>query len=426
VAAHVIEAEGLGKRYLLGEDTAGRSSIGELVTARLARAGRRPPREEVWSLLDVDLTVTEGEAVGLVGPNGAGKSTLLKVLSRITEPTTGVCRTRGRVGSLLEVGTGFHPELTGRENVYLSGAIHGMGRRRIDALYDEIVEFAGIPRFLDTPVKRYSSGMYLRLAFAVAAHLDADILLVDEVLAVGDAEFQRRCLGRMAEVERSGRTVLFVSHNVDAIARLCPRALWLDHGRVVADGPVADVVDAYLGADVRRAGETVFPAGGAGGAGRGRAAGGGVVELRRVAVTGPDGRPAEVLDRDAPFTIEVDYVAHEPVPGLALSVYVQNLRDVRVVDESWVDRWPEGRGEAGEHRATVTIPPVLNVGDHTVGVWMGTGYEELVWADAAVRFRLDGDSQGRAERVTRLDAAWQVGPAPATGVPDGAPGEEAT
>jgi ABC-2 type transport system ATP-binding protein/lipopolysaccharide transport system ATP-binding protein len=424
VAAHVIEAEGLGKRYLLGEDTAGRSSLGDLVASRLTRAGRRDrgPREEVWSLVDVDLAVTEGEAVGLVGPNGAGKSTLLKVLSRITEPTTGVCRTRGRVGSLLEVGTGFHPELTGRENVYLSGAIHGMGRRRIDALYGEIVEFAGIPRFLDTPVKRYSSGMYLRLAFAVAAHLDADILLVDEVLAVGDAEFQRRCLGRMAEVERSGRTVVFVSHNVDAIQRLCPRAIWLDHGRVVADGPAAEVVDAYLGADVRRAGETVFPAVAAGGR---RAAGTGVVELRRVAVTGPDGRPGEVLDRDAPFTIEVDYVAHEPVAGLALSVYVQNLRDVRVVDESWVDRWPEGRGEAGAHRARVTIPPVLNVGDHTVGVWMGTGYEELVWADAAVRFRLDGDSQGRAERVTRLDAAWRVDPFSRDPV-GGPPGEEAT
>jgi ABC-type polysaccharide/polyol phosphate transport system ATPase subunit len=399
MAANAIEVEGLGKRYLLGEDTAGRSSLGEVVTTRLSRAGRaraRAEREEIWSLRDVDLTVAEGEAVGLVGRNGAGKSTLLKVLSRITEPTLGVSRTRGRVGSLLEVGTGFHPELTGRENVYLSGAIHGMARRRVDALFDDIVEFSGLPRFLDTPVKRYSSGMYLRLAFAVAAHLDADILLVDEVLAVGDAEFQRRCLGRMAEVERSGRTVVFVSHNVDAIGRLCPRAVWLEQGRVVADGPSADVVDAYLGADAQRAGEAVLPPGD------------GVVEVRRVAVTGRDGRPAEVLPRDEPFTIEVDYVAHEPVPGLALSVYVQNLRDVRVVDESWVDRWPEGYGEAGAHRASVVIPPVLNVGDHTVGVWLGTGYEELAWADAVVRFRLDGDSQGRAERATRLDAPWRV------------------
>jgi ABC-2 type transport system ATP-binding protein/lipopolysaccharide transport system ATP-binding protein len=404
VAAHVVEIAALGKRYLLGEDRGAPTSLGESLAGRLGRlVGRRPaePRDEVWSLRDVDLTIAEGEAVGLVGANGAGKSTLLKVLSRITEPTTGVCRTRGRVGSLLEVGTGFHPELTGRENVYLSGAIHGMSRRRVDALHDAIVDFAGIARFLDTPVKRYSSGMYLRLAFAVAAHLDADILLVDEVLAVGDAEFQRRCLGRMAEVERSGRTVVFVSHNLDAIQRLCPRAVWLEHGRVARDGASADVVDAYLGADADRAGETLL------------SGGRGVVELRRVAVTGVDGRPGEVLARDQPLTVEVDYVAHESVPGLALSVALQNLRDVRVVDESWVDRWPGGRGEAGSFRATMTIPPVLNVGDHTVSVWMGTGYEELVWADAVVRFRLDGDSQGRAERVTQLGADWRVVPAPA-------------
>jgi ABC-type polysaccharide/polyol phosphate transport system ATPase subunit len=398
VPTNVIEIEQLSKRYLLGEDTAGRAGLGEAMLARLTRVVRKraDPREQIWSLRDVDLVIREGEALGVVGRNGAGKSTLLKIISRITEPTAGVCRTRGRIGSLLEVGTGFHPELTGRENVYLSGAINGMTQRRMDALYPDIVEFAGIERFLDTPVKRYSSGMYLRLAFAVAAHLDADILLIDEVLAVGDAEFQRRCLGRMAEVERSGRTVLFVSHNLDAIQRLCPRAIWLEAGRVVADGPSAEVVDAYLGVDANRAGETIIERG------EGR------VELRRVAVTGPDGKPSEVLARDDPITVEIDYVVHEPVPGLALSVSVQNLRNVRIVDESWNDLWPEGRGEAGAFRAAVTIPPVLNVGDHSVGVWMGTGFEEFVWADAVVRFRLQGDSQGRAERVTQLHAQWRI------------------
>ena len=399
MATNVIEMRDVSKRYFLGEDHAVGGNLAEAAATRLGHLLRlrpAPARDDVWSLRGVSLDVAEGEAVGVVGRNGAGKSTLLKVLSRITEPTSGVSRTRGRVGSLLEVGTGFHPELTGRENLYLSGAIHGMSSRRIDSLFDEIVSFAGVERFLDTPVKRYSSGMYLRLAFAVAAHLDADTLLVDEVLAVGDAEFQARCLGRMAEVERSGRTVVFVSHNLDAISRLCRRAIWLDRGQVVKDGTSADVVDAYLGADVHRAGETLLPEGD------------GVVEVRRVAVTGSDGRPAEVLPRDEPFTIEVDYEVHEHVPGLALAVYLQNLRNVRIVDESTSDQWPAGRGEPGTYRARLAVPPILNTGDYTVGVWLGSGFEELVWADAAVRFRLDGDTQGRAERALQLRLGWDI------------------
>ena len=224
-SALAIDMKGIGKRYALGQDRRLNRSLPESVLRRLTKPSGR--RDEIWSLRDIDLEVAEGEALGIVGSNGAGKSTLLKILARITEPTVGVSRTRGRIGSLLEVGTGFHPELTGRENVYLSGAISGMRRSRITSLYDEIVAFAGVERFLDTPVKRYSSGMYLRLAFAVAAHLDANILLVDEVLAVGVANFQRKCLGKMAGVEVSGRTVVFVSHNLDAVQRLCGRVLWL-------------------------------------------------------------------------------------------------------------------------------------------------------------------------------------------------------
>ncbi|MDQ4131233.1 MAG: ABC transporter ATP-binding protein, partial [Actinomycetota bacterium] len=212
---NAVEVEALSKRYFLGEDHAAVRNLRETLAAGVQRIGRgRRPREEIWSLKDVNLHIPEGTALGVIGRNGAGKSTLLKILSRITEPTSGVARTRGRVGSLLEVGTGFHPELTGRENIFLNGAILGMPRREIERAFDEIVGFAGVERFLDTPVKRYSSGMYLRLAFSVAAHLEADILLVDEVLAVGDAEFQRKCLGRMASVEREGRTVVFVSHNL--------------------------------------------------------------------------------------------------------------------------------------------------------------------------------------------------------------------
>jgi lipopolysaccharide transport system ATP-binding protein len=221
-----LELNGLGKAYRIGQG--GKTA------------------ETLWALEDVSLGVRAGEVVGLIGPNGAGKSTLLKILARITEPTRGTARLRGRVGSLLEVGTGFHPELTGRENVYLNASILGLRRREIAARFEAIVAFAGIGRYLDTPVKRYSSGMYVRLAFAVAAHLEPEILLVDEVLAVGDAAFQEKCLGKMGEVAASGRTVVFVSHNMAAVRGLCTRAVLLGQGRVQRDGPTDTVVQAYL------------------------------------------------------------------------------------------------------------------------------------------------------------------------------------
>jgi lipopolysaccharide transport system ATP-binding protein len=213
---------------------------------RFGGNGRSKP-ETFWALKNVSFEVKKGEVVGIIGPNGAGKSTLFKILNRITEPTSGGADIYGRVGALLEVGTGFHPELTGRENVFMNGAILGMRRNEIRNKFDEIVSFAGVDRFLDTPVKRYSSGMYVRLAFAVAAHLEAQILLVDEVLAVGDAEFQKKCLGKMHDVSRDGKTVVFVSHAMNAISRLCPRALWLQEGRVMADGAATEVIARYTG-----------------------------------------------------------------------------------------------------------------------------------------------------------------------------------
>jgi lipopolysaccharide transport system ATP-binding protein len=249
----VISVEGVSKRYLLahragGEPTSFREYMATELRGIAARlTGRRPPpREEFWALSDVSFGVRQGETVGIVGRNGAGKSTLLKILSRITEPTKGRVRLKGRVASLLEVGTGFHPELTGRENVYLNGAILGMSRVEIRRKFDEIVAFAEVERFLDTPVKRYSSGMYVRLAFAVAAHLEPEILVVDEVLAVGDAQFQKKCLGKMGDVSREGRTVLFVSHSMPAVAALCSRAVLLRAGRVVMDGEARAVTGAYL------------------------------------------------------------------------------------------------------------------------------------------------------------------------------------
>ena len=249
LAPAVLSVEGLGKSYGLGEGRSGYDTLRESISGAAGSLLRRrtaSPAEVFWALRDVSFEVNPGEVVGLIGSNGAGKSTLLKILSRITEPCEGSARVRGRLSSLLEVGVGFHPELSGRENIYLSGVIMGMSRREVRRRFDEIVEFAELGRFMDTPVKRYSSGMYVRLAFAVAAHLESDILLVDEVLAVGDAAFQRRCLGKMEDVTRQGRTVLFVSHNLPAVESLTQRCLWLDQGRLKESGETREVVAHYL------------------------------------------------------------------------------------------------------------------------------------------------------------------------------------
>lgn len=242
-----IRISNLSKSYRIQhDDTPRATNLGEAITKKIRAPFKRSQKETFWALKDIDLEINKGEVVGVIGRNGAGKSTLLKVLSRITEPTSGRIELFGRVGSLLEVGTGFHPELTGRENIFLNGAILGMRREEIKKQFDAIVDFAGVEKFLDTPVKRYSSGMYVRLAFAVAAHLNPEILIVDEVLAVGDAEFQKKCLGKMQDVAQSGRTVLFVSHNMAAVQRLCSTGVLLSGGRVLSVGSVTDVIDVYL------------------------------------------------------------------------------------------------------------------------------------------------------------------------------------
>jgi lipopolysaccharide transport system ATP-binding protein len=245
-APSVIHTESLGKNYRRGlQQTPGLRHALEDFARNPLKSLRRPTQETFWALKDVSVDVHEGEVLGLIGRNGAGKTTLLKILSRITRPTTGFAEIHGRVGSLLEVGTGFHPELTGRENAFLSGAILGMRKRDITRKFDEIVAFAEIEKFIDTPVKHYSSGMYVRLAFAVAAHLEPEILLVDEVLAVGDINFQKKCLGKMGDVARAGRTVVLVSHQLNQIRRLCHRVVWVDDGSVRAEGPAAAVVTEY-------------------------------------------------------------------------------------------------------------------------------------------------------------------------------------
>ena len=315
MADKVIVSEGLSKLYRLG---AGAHTYGRLTESisnafkapfrMLLRRGRdRRIEEDLWAVKDVSFEVEEGEAVGIIGRNGAGKTTLLKLLSRITEPTEGMAVLRGTVGSLLEVGTGFHPELTGRENVYLNGAILGMTRADINKRFDQIVEFAEMARFLDTPVKRYSSGMQVRLAFAVAAHLEPEILIVDEVLAVGDAAFQRKCLGRMGEVANEGRTVLFVSHNMSVVTRLCDRGLWMDAGRVAMQGPMEDVVREYLGSSGAESAKYESHDLDA-------APGNDVIRLRGVRIRDHEGRSVSSIDAQRPVFVEIEYAVLQPRP----------------------------------------------------------------------------------------------------------------
>jgi lipopolysaccharide transport system ATP-binding protein len=269
VSDTVIQAENLSKKYIIGHQQEGRGGHktlrdamvngAEAIRSRLLKPAKgkmsNPTSEEFWALKDVSFEIKQGDRVGIIGRNGAGKSTLLKILSRITEPTTGRISIQGRVASLLEVGTGFHPELTGRENIYLNGAILGMSKAEIKRKFDEIVDFAEVEKFLDTPVKRYSSGMYVRLAFAVAAYLEPEILIVDEVLAVGDTKFQKKCLGKMGKVAQEGRTVLFVSHNMAAINTLCSRGIVLDKGKIVCVGNTNECISAYEGRNLQGQGE---------------------------------------------------------------------------------------------------------------------------------------------------------------------------
>ena len=312
-SSDAIVVEGLGKRYRIGQRRARYKALRDVLTEAAKRPFRalggrspEPPSEEIlWALRDVAFRVGHGEVVGVIGRNGAGKSTLLKILSRITDPTTGRIEIRGRVGSLLEVGTGFHLELSGRENIYLNGAILGMKRLEIDRKFDEIVAFAAVERFVDTPVKHYSSGMYLRLAFSVAAHLDPEVLLVDEVLAVGDAAFQRKCLEKMEDVGRHGRTVLFVSHNMPAITRLCPRTIMLEAGSVALDGPSHQVVARYLSSDVGTMAEREWPD-------PADAPGDAIARLRAVRVRDRERRVTDTIDIRKPVGIEMEFEVLEP------------------------------------------------------------------------------------------------------------------
>jgi lipopolysaccharide transport system ATP-binding protein len=331
-----IRVEHLGKQYHIGRRIDTKRTLREAVVDRVAAPFRRAGNlfrgqapggsgldETIWALRDISFEIQRGEAVGIIGRNGAGKSTLLKVLSRITEPTEGMATIYGRVGSLLEVGTGFNLELTGRENIYLNGAILGMQRSEIARKFDEIVSFAEVEKFIDTPVKHYSSGMRLRLGFAVAAHLEPEILLVDEVLAVGDARFQKRCLNKMEDVGQQGRAVLFVSHSMPAITRLCQRAILLDGGRLIEDGPASQVVGTYLNSGLGTSAAREWPE-------LDKAPGDDVIRLCAVRVRAEDGNISDVVDIRRPVALEMEYQVLKPDQKFMIYFRVLNEEGVEV------------------------------------------------------------------------------------------------
>jgi lipopolysaccharide transport system ATP-binding protein len=365
MATAALTVDRLSKRYRIGARQKQQDTLGGMVVDLVRRPlanfrslrdlttfseGETEADDIIWALKDVSFEVKTGETVGVIGANGAGKSTLLKILSRITKPTRGTAIVTGRVSSLLEVGTGFHPDLTGRENVYLNGAILGMSRREIDEKFDDIVDFSDVGKFIDTPVKRYSSGMGMRLAFSVAAHLEPEILIVDEVLAVGDIRFQKKCLSKMGEVARAGRTVLYVAHNMPAISRLCQRAILMGNGRVVQDGPVHEVISTYLNSGLGTSAVREWPD-------LTRAPGWDIVRLCAVRVLDQDGEIPHAIDIRRPLRIETEYEVLKSGYILLPHLYLSNEEGVCVFGTQDLD--PEWRGRprpAGRYISTVWIP----------------------------------------------------------------------
>jgi lipopolysaccharide transport system ATP-binding protein len=352
----IITVKDISKRYQIGGLNPGYATFREFVAGTVAKPIRRLRRssksatENIWALREINFEMESGEIVGLIGHNGAGKSTLLKILSRITVPTTGRTEVRGRIGSLLEVGTGFHPDLTGRENIYLNGTILGISRSEVKRRFDEIVAFSEIETFLDTPVKWYSSGMYLRLAFAVAVHLDTEILIMDEVLAVGDVPFQQKCLDKMHDIRNQGRTILFVSHSMAAVTRLCDRAILLNAGRMIADGPATEVVNEYLGSSWKVTAEREWSK-------PDEAPGNDVVRLRSVRVQDERGRNLESIEITQPIYIELVYDVLQP--GFVLSPKIDLVNEEGAHLFASLDvgsEWRQRPRPAGQFQSTVRIP----------------------------------------------------------------------
>ena len=367
-----IHVENLGKEYTIGVPAVNYQTLRDRFSGMFQRRGKRlgsgneESEGKIWALKDVSFDVKQGQVLGVIGRNGAGKSTLLKILSRVTDPTAGYAEIRGRVGSLLEVGTGFHPELTGRENIFLNGAILGMKKSEIDSKFDEIVAFSEVEKFIDTPVKRYSSGMYLRLAFAVAAHLEPEILVVDEVLAVGDAEFQRKCVGKMSDVAQQGRTVLFVSHNMSAVLRLTEETLVIDKGRLMKRAPTPDAVDFYLSRGLSQVGQYTWQEDE-------------IPESAKpfkplsVRVLNKDGQVSDTVRSSEPTTIEVEYELCESINGLRVGLYLQTTQGEFIFTSFDTDEQKKfedyGIRPEGYYFSRCTIPAdYLNEGRFVIGI----------------------------------------------------------
>jgi lipopolysaccharide transport system ATP-binding protein len=372
----------LGKRYFLAERKRHATLRDVLAQAIRSPLGflRASPKQTFWALKDVNFELRRGEVLGLIGRNGAGKTTLLKILSRITRPTSGWAEIYGRVGSLLEVGTGFHPEMTGRENILLSGAILGMTMSEINRKFDEIVAFSELEKFLDMQVKHYSSGMYIRLAFAVAAHLEPEILFVDEVLAVGDINFQKKCLGKMGDVARSGRTIVFVSHNLGAITRLCHHAIWLDQGQAKLEGRVEDVVAAYVATGAMETGERRWDD-------RDRLPGNDKMSLRAVRIIGPNNETAERIDIRQSFWVEIEYSVWKQLTHIRTALRLQTSDGTIAFTsaDSLDDAWDGVPRPPGTYMSRCEIPPnFLNEGPYWVTVSADIPFVEGIFYEESV------------------------------------------
>ena len=405
----IIEIKNLGKKYNITHQRGGYIALRDVLMnvlkspfsflkTKVKQVTGMETKEEFWALKNINLEVQKGEIVGIIGSNGAGKSTLLKILSQITPPTTGEIKIHGRVGSLLEVGTGFHPELTGRENIFLNGAILGMTRSEMAKKFDAIVDFAGIDKFLDTPVKYYSSGMYVRLAFSVAAHMEPDILIVDEVLAVGDAEFQKKCMCKMEEVtKKQGRTILFVSHNMGAIKQLCSRCVLLQNGKIIKFGATDDVVSYYLGGQNKELGEisskfttdekTLFPA-----------------QVTKIWIENENGIEISQSEIKKDVILNIGYRIDKTLKGLIVAslisregVPIMYSYDTDADESLWTR-------EKGEYQTKVALPfSIFKEGSYTISVLMGYGQENINDAKAFIRFNVMNNNVDLTHKSYRSD-----------------------
>ncbi len=414
-----INAEHIAKEYRLGTIShrriskdlqswwarfRGRDDPNSPLDSPLQRFNGSTESDRFWALQDVSFQAREGEVMGIIGRNGAGKSTLLKILSRVTSPTRGEITVTGRIASLLEVGTGFHPELTGRENVFLNGAILGMSKEEVRRKFDEIVAFAEVEKFIDTPVKRYSSGMYVRLAFGVAAHLEPEILIVDEVLAVGDAQFQKKCIGKMEDVGREGRTVLFVSHNMPAIQKMCSRALLLEGGRISLDGEVQGVVNAYLATgegDSLSWERSESP--------------GGEAFLQRIFVAAPDGSPRNIVETGGTLRLSVTFVIVAPSPNLQLNVELLDETGNKIFCSAPQDAGVGLPQRPGSYCAVITLPAELLMPiSYCIRTVIWKRFVGILDKSEAIRFlpheteSLANNTPGGRTGLIALSCHWQI------------------